>query len=142
MIYIKNLEIFLSLTGRTCISAKGNRCGNFTSRLSYCPKEQCCSKYGYCANSTTHCGEDCQILFGRCNPISSCTLAGRQNFFPPTPYFQRGLKNEAKNYWFPLCNSEQIFYDTLEPRKNATCGADGSLPELIKPNCGSSVDYF
>ncbi|KAF4774730.1 polysaccharide deacetylase [Colletotrichum scovillei] len=27
----------------------------------------CCSQYGYCGNSATHCGTGCQSLFGTCN---------------------------------------------------------------------------
>ncbi|KAF9878056.1 polysaccharide deacetylase [Colletotrichum karsti] len=30
-------------------------------------EKTCCSQYGYCGNSDTHCGAGCQSLFGTCN---------------------------------------------------------------------------
>ncbi len=128
-------NIFKSIQLTFFSNLQGVHCGKYKNGINYCPKGQCCSKYGYCANSTTHCGDDCQILFGRCNQISSCKLAGRQNFFPTTSYFQRSLKNEDKNYWFPLCEAEQIFFDTRQPLEAVTCSEDGSRPK-IKKNCG------
>jgi len=41
-----------------------------------CPNNGCCSKYGYCGTSDAHCGNGCEVNYGRCNgssPIVSTT---------------------------------------------------------------------
>ena len=40
------------------------RCG--TKNGKYCPKNYCCSKYGYCGNSDDHCIKYCDPKYGEC----------------------------------------------------------------------------
>jgi len=40
-----------------------DRCGKNDGR---CPNGKCCSKYGWCGTSSSHCGYGCQKLFGTC----------------------------------------------------------------------------
>jgi len=44
------------------ISTNG-KCGE---KYGKCPKNRCCSKYGYCGTSSKYCGKGCQSEFGRC----------------------------------------------------------------------------
>ncbi|OUM58340.1 carbohydrate-binding module family 18 protein, partial [Piromyces sp. E2] len=43
---------------------KGGRCGEGIGR---CASGLCCSRYGWCDNTSSHCGVGCQRQFGRCN---------------------------------------------------------------------------
>jgi len=45
-------------------TSTNGRCG---SKDGKCPKNQCCSKYGYCGTSDKYCGNGCQSEFGKCN---------------------------------------------------------------------------
>jgi len=44
--------------------SSSSKCG---SGYGKCRNNQCCSKYGWCSNSSSHCGTGCQSLYGRCN---------------------------------------------------------------------------
>jgi len=58
------------ITKITNVSAKG-RCG---TTYGPCPKNQCCSKYGYCGISEAYCGVGCQPEFGNCK--DEITISG------------------------------------------------------------------
>ncbi|WYZ39713.1 hypothetical protein EsH8_IV_000054 [Colletotrichum jinshuiense] len=47
-------------TNGLCGSQYNATCKNYGQKT-------CCSQYGYCGSSTTHCGTGCQSLFGTCN---------------------------------------------------------------------------
>ncbi|KAH6574420.1 hypothetical protein BASA62_002447 [Batrachochytrium salamandrivorans] len=36
-----------------------------------CGKGQCCSQYNRCGTTEKHCGTDCQMAYGTCNPLSA-----------------------------------------------------------------------
>lgn len=44
-------------------------CGAGT--LYQCPTGQCCSQYGWCGNTTAHCGTGCQSDYGTCDGVST-----------------------------------------------------------------------
>ncbi|KAL6632410.1 hypothetical protein U3516DRAFT_821240 [Neocallimastix sp. 'constans'] len=46
-------------------TSSDGRCG-FVNGYS-CPKNQCCSQYGYCGTTTKYCGAGCDKHFGKCN---------------------------------------------------------------------------
>ncbi|ORX85804.1 glycoside hydrolase/deacetylase, partial [Anaeromyces robustus] len=47
-------------------TSTNGRCGiNFDNTA--CPIGECCSKHGWCGNSSDYCGEGCQSEFGECN---------------------------------------------------------------------------
>lgn len=51
------------------VSAPGGRCGldMQSGEFGLCPSDQCCSRFGYCGTTATHCGDGCQPHLGRCN---------------------------------------------------------------------------
>eukprot|EP00833_Pecoramyces_ruminatium_P002870 jgi/Orpsp1_1/1176902/evm.model.c7180000059442.1 len=55
----------------TNISTNG-KCGPKNGNT-ICPKNRCCSKYGYCGETDDYCGTGCQSEFGRCNKTSATT---------------------------------------------------------------------
>ena len=39
----------------------------------YCHDNKCCSQYGYCGTSASHCGTGCQLNYGICNASTTTT---------------------------------------------------------------------
>jgi hypothetical protein len=52
------------------IAPWGGACG--PEAKARCPGETCCSKWGYCGSTTTHCGlaEGCQVGYGTCTGVT------------------------------------------------------------------------
>jgi len=46
--------------------SRNEKCGP-KNKNQICPKNECCSKYGYCGKSSAHCDKGCQTEFDRCN---------------------------------------------------------------------------
>ncbi|ORX77037.1 glycoside hydrolase/deacetylase, partial [Anaeromyces robustus] len=51
------------------ISTNG-RCGKDNGNT-VCPDDLCCSQYGYCGESSEHCGTGCQSEFGQCKTVAA-----------------------------------------------------------------------
>ncbi|ORY27942.1 hypothetical protein LY90DRAFT_306930, partial [Neocallimastix californiae] len=51
----------VTVSGQT---SSDGRCG-FVNGYA-CPKNQCCSQYGYCGTTASHCGAGCDKHFGKC----------------------------------------------------------------------------
>jgi hypothetical protein len=45
-------------------AAPGGACGPSVS--SKCPADQCCSQWGFCGTTSSHCGTGCQAAWGTC----------------------------------------------------------------------------
>jgi len=46
-----------------------------------CSNDECCNKYGYYKEIKAFCGKVCQSEFGRCNSITSSSVASYDPYF-------------------------------------------------------------
>ncbi|KXS14549.1 hypothetical protein M427DRAFT_57462 [Gonapodya prolifera JEL478] len=54
------------------------RCGTDHGSTT-CPDSLCCSSYGWCGSTSTHCGASCQSQFGKCTSGGTPVLVGAQS---------------------------------------------------------------
>jgi hypothetical protein len=67
--------------------AANNTCGAFKGGF-YCPLGQCCSMYGYCSTSASHCEliNGCQPAYGNCTTTTLQDQALKWQVLPPKAF--------------------------------------------------------
>ncbi|KAJ3267195.1 hypothetical protein HK104_005965, partial [Borealophlyctis nickersoniae] len=65
----------------------GSRCGARNGNNYVCASPFCCSRFGWCGDTTDHCGAGCQTAFGGCGVKTTTTTARPTSTTtrPPTP---------------------------------------------------------
>ncbi|XP_011628976.1 basic endochitinase [Amborella trichopoda] len=99
------LVVFL-ITGEHGLGVLAQNCGKDRGGA-VCAGGLCCSKWGFCGNTTQHCGEDCQ---SQCTPRSST---------PSTPSTGGGGGDVASLI------SQSLFDQILKHRNDAVCEGKG-----------------
>ncbi|KAF7561932.1 hypothetical protein G7046_g2233 [Stylonectria norvegica] len=109
------------------------------------PGATCCSERGWCGNTSDHCGQGCQPLFGTCDNVSPPGTSSQSSTKAPSS------STKASPTIKPSPSSAQPTSSSPPVTKDGRCGPSyGGTTCISEPGatccsshgwCGSTVDY-